>query len=117
MWCLIVSIPDVCNLSYFAFISDLTANFGEAIVIGICCLLTVISWIIYYAQLRSRYYKFKDVSKRFKTLTLLGLYPVSINRLFAYCKGGNLIFISGRGSAISSAKQGKSGSIYNLAKK
>ena len=59
------------------FISDLTANFGEAIVIGICCLLTVISWIIYYAQLRSRYYKFKDVSKRFKTLTLLGLYPVS----------------------------------------
>ena len=27
-----------------------------------------------------------------------------------------LIFISGRGSAISSAKQGKSGSIYNLVK-
>ena len=27
-----------------------------------------------------------------------------------------LIFISGRGSAISSAKEGKSGSIYNLAK-
>ena len=27
-----------------------------------------------------------------------------------------LIFLSGRGSAISSAKQGKSGSIYNLVK-
>ena len=27
-----------------------------------------------------------------------------------------LIFISGRGSAISSAKEGKSGSIYNLVK-
>ena len=27
-----------------------------------------------------------------------------------------LIFISGRGSAFSSAKQGKSGSIYNLVK-
>ena len=27
-----------------------------------------------------------------------------------------LMFISGRGSAISSAKQGKSGSIYNLVK-
>ena len=32
-----------------------------------------------------------------------------INRLFANCKGGNLI--SGRGSAISSAKEGKSGFI------
>ena len=42
----------------------------------------------------------------------------SINRLFAYCKGATLIFMSVRGSAISSAKQGKSGStcIYNLVK-
>ena len=31
-------------------------------------------------------------------------------------KAATLIFISGRGSAISSTKQGKSGSIYNLAK-
>ena len=31
-------------------------------------------------------------------------------------KAATLIFISGRASAISSAKQGKSGSIYNLAK-
>ena len=31
-------------------------------------------------------------------------------------KAATLIFISGRGSAISSAKQGKSGSIYNLVK-
>ena len=31
-------------------------------------------------------------------------------------KAATLIFISGRGSAISSAKQGKSGSIYNLIK-
>ena len=37
-----------------------------------------------------------------------------INRLFANCKGGNLYFISGRGSAISSAKQGKSGTVYNF---
>ena len=29
-------------------------------------------------------------------------------------KAATLIFISGRGSAISSAKEGKSGSIYNL---
>ena len=29
-------------------------------------------------------------------------------------RAATLIFISGRGSAISSAKQGKSGSIYNL---
>ena len=39
-----------------------------------------------------------------------------INRLFAYCKCGTLIFIAGRGSAISSAKEGKSGSIYNFVK-
>ena len=31
-------------------------------------------------------------------------------------KEATLIFISGRGSAISSAKEGKSGSIYNLVK-
>ena len=31
-------------------------------------------------------------------------------------KAATPIFISGRGSAISSAKQGKSGSIYNLVK-
>ena len=31
-------------------------------------------------------------------------------------KAATLLFISGRGSAISSAKQGKSGSIYNLVK-
>ena len=31
-------------------------------------------------------------------------------------KAVSLIFISGRGLAISSAKQGKSGSIYNLVK-
>ena len=31
-------------------------------------------------------------------------------------KAATLIFISGRGSAISSAKEGKSGCIYNLVK-
>ena len=31
-------------------------------------------------------------------------------------KAATLIFTSGRGSAISSAKQGKSGSVYNLVK-
>ena len=38
----------------------------------------------------------------------------TINRLFACkVKVAILIFISGRGSAISSAKEGKSGSIYD----
>ena len=32
-------------------------------------------------------------------------------------KAATLIFISGRGSAISSAKEGKSGFIYNLVKR
>ena len=35
---------------------------------------------------------------------------------FTYCKGRNLIFISGRGFAISSAKEEKSRFIYNLVK-
>ena len=42
-------------------------------------------------------------------LTLLMLIDLSLT-----VKAATLIFISGRGSAISSAKQGKSGSIYNL---
>ena len=33
-----------------------------------------------------------------------------------FVKAATLIFISGRGSAFSSAKLGKSGSIYNLVK-
>ena len=33
-----------------------------------------------------------------------------------YVKAATLIFISGRGPAISSAEEGKSGFIYNLAK-
>ena len=40
----------------------------------------------------------------------------NINRLFAYCKVGNFNIISGRGSAISSNKEGKSGLINNLLK-
>ena len=40
-----------------------------------------------------------------------------IIRLFAYCKGGNFnIHISVRGSAIPSAKEGKSGFIYIFVK-
>ena len=35
---------------------------------------------------------------------------------FSPCKGGNLIFISGLGLAISSAKEGKSPFIYSLVK-
>ena len=40
----------------------------------------------------------------------------AINRLFAYCKGGNFYFINVHCSAISSAYEGKSGSIYKLVK-
>ena len=40
-----------------------------------------------------------------------------ITRLSLLVKAATLIFISGRGSAISSAKQGKLGSIYNLKNK
>ena len=40
----------------------------------------------------------------------------SINRLPLAVKAATLILISGRGLAISSAKEGKSGFIYNLVK-
>ena len=40
----------------------------------------------------------------------------SIIRLFASVEVATLIFISGRGLAISFAKEGKSGFIYNLVK-
>ena len=40
-------------------------------------------------------------------------FSVHINRLFAYCKGGNF----NSGLTISSHKEGKSGFIYNLVKK
>ena len=43
-------------------------------------------------------------------------YTLHIIEPFLYVKAVTLIFISGRGSAISSAKQRKSGSIYNLVK-
>ena len=41
---------------------------------------------------------------------------IHINRLLLTVKAATLIFISGRGSAISSAKEGKSGFIYILVK-
>ena len=44
------------------------------------------------------------------------MYIVLILYFLLSVKAVTLIFISGRGSAISSAKQGKSGSIYNLVK-
>ena len=42
--------------------------------------------------------------------------PILLDFLLTVKAAATLIFISGRGSAISSAKQGKSGSIYNLVK-
>ena len=44
------------------------------------------------------------------------LYRVILIDFSLTVKAATLIFIPGRGSAISSAKQGKSGSIYNLVK-
>ena len=44
-------------------------------------------------------------------------YGRSHNNFLLSVKAVTLIFISGRGSVISPAKQGKSGSIYNFVKK
>ena len=39
-------------------------------------------------------------------------YEANIIELIGHCRAVTLIFISGRGSAISSAQNGKTGSIY-----
>ena len=46
----------------------------------------------------------------------IGLCTVVLLDFSLTVQAATLIFISGRGSTISSAKQGKSGSIYNLVK-
>ena len=51
-------------------------------------------------------------------VTICGAYQVKILLDFSlYVKAATLIFISGWGLAISSAKEGKSGFIYNLVKR
>ena len=60
---------------------------------------------------------FFDIMLNYYGFQLNFVFELSILiELFAV-KAVTLIFISGRCSAISSAKQGKSGSIYNLVKK
>ena len=44
------------------------------------------------------------------------MFPLILLDFSLTVKAATSIFISGRGSAISSAKEGKSGSIYNLVK-
>ena len=58
---------------------------------------------------------------RFNTQIVNGNYPSFIRACILLdfsltVKAATLIFISGRGAAISSAKKGKSGFIYNLVK-
>ena len=60
-----------------------------------------------FTEARKKHLTYKERKKR-KEKVLLDF--------FLTAKGATLIFISGHGSAISSAKQGKSGSIYNLVK-
>ena len=57
--------------------------------------------------------RFSDISV---TVFALNVQPDILKDFSLTVKAVTLIFISGRGSAISSAKQGKSGSIYNLVK-
>ena len=79
MWYLIVSIPDLCTLTYFE------------------------GTLIFSFQCQFHFTSYNEVLKDLIDFSLT-------------VKVATLIFISGRGSAISSAKQGESGSIYNLVK-
>ena len=58
------------------------------------------------------------ISIRIKSFAYVDLWRLTLLLLdFSFtAKAATLIFISGRGSAISSAKEGKSGFIYNLVK-
>ena len=89
---------------------------------------------LYRKSFPKSFAKFYDkflVAVRFKTVVLLIrcflLFPFYVCVWFLYCyavlldfslyvKAATLIFISGCGLAISSAKEGKSGFIYNLVK-
>ena len=69
---------------------------------------------MYNFQLRG----FKFISNYFGTQNVFHR-PMQYKVLIDFSltvKAATLIFISGRGSAISSAKEGKSGSFYNLVK-
>ena len=59
---------------------------------------------------------YSEYIKKPSETTEPGILIFGINRLSLTVKEAILIFISGRGSAISSAKEGKSGLIYNLLK-
>ena len=54
---------------------------------------------------------------KFRILVFLNFHPCVLIDFLLTVKAATLILISGRSSAISSAKQEKSGSIYNLVKK
>ena len=63
------------------------------------------------------YRLYRDTFKRDPELVLTNTSISTVLLDFSLtAKAATLIFISGRGSAISSAKQGKSGFIYNLVK-
>ena len=64
--------------------------------------------IVSFGQLSATFLN-KEITKRQFGCRLLKDFSLTV-------KAATLIFISGRGLAISSAKEGKSGSIYNLVK-
>ena len=68
---------------------------------------------------KQRWQNFQDDSTDLKDGPILGSTKLMLPTLIDFSltvKAFTLIFISGRGSHISSAKEGKSGCIYNLVK-
>ena len=63
----------------------------------------------------SDFANFHETFRENKTLAIISKFTVLLDFSLTV-KAATFIFISWRGSTISSAKQGKSGSIYNLAK-
>ena len=56
------------------------------------------------------------VYKKCRLVSLLCIFKTTIIEFSLTVKAATLIFISGRGSAVSSAVEGKPGFIYNLVK-
>ena len=69
------------------------------------------SLVMVYPRLKSSLYIYIGITYKKASYSQLISLDFSLS-----VKAATLIFISGRGSAISSAKEGKSGSIYNLVK-
>ena len=100
------------NIYHLSF-ENLVCHFGITKEQMFCFINKVISLNSVIQTVKAILFNMKKICRLHQSSSkLLQMY----NRILLTVKAATLIFISGRGSAISSAKEGKSGFIYNLVK-